>query len=185
MIEAVTFITGNPAKVRLLSQYLDFPMIHKQLDLIEIQSLDLSTVIEYKAREAYQHVLSPVLIEDTSLRFLALGKLPGPLIKWFLTELGTDKLCHLLDHYPERSALAEVQFCLYDGQSFQTFAGAQTGQIALTPRGCNGFGWDPIFIPAGYDKTWAEMTDEESHATSIRKSALKKVEAYLKMQKTR
>ncbi len=185
MIEAITYITGNPAKARLLSQYLDFPMVHKQVDLVEIQSLDLSSVIEYKAREAYQHVRSPVLIEDTSLRFLALGKLPGPLIKWFLTELGADGLCRMLDHYPDRSALAEMQFCLYDAQTFQTFAGAQTGSISPAPRGSNGFGWDPIFIPDGYDKTWAEMTDEEAQATSIRKSALSKVEAYLKMQRNR
>jgi non-canonical purine NTP pyrophosphatase (RdgB/HAM1 family) len=181
VIDTLTFITGNPAKARLLSQYLDFPVLYKQIDLIEIQSLDLSAIIEYKAKEAYKHVRSPVLVEDTSLRFLALGKLPGPLIKWFLTELDTAGLCHLLDNYSERAALAEVQFGLYDGHSFQAFASTQEGSIALTPRGSNGFGWDPIFIPAGYQKTWAEMTDEEAQATSIRRSALKKVEAYLKM----
>ena len=182
MIDTITFITSNPAKVRLLNHYLDFPIIHKSVDLTEIQSLDLVAIVEHKAREAYQHVRSPVLIEDASLRFLALGGLPGPLIKWFLTELGTDGLCHLLDNYPDRSALTEVQFCLYDGQSFQTFANAQKGAIASAPRGNGGFGWDSIFIPDGYQKTWAEMTDEDAQATSLRKTALKKLEAYLKAQ---
>jgi len=41
-------------------------------------------------------------------------------------------------------------------------------------------GWDPIFIPTGHDKTWAEMTDEEARETSMRRIALKKLEAYLK-----
>ncbi|HEY7356474.1 MAG TPA: non-canonical purine NTP pyrophosphatase [Ktedonobacterales bacterium] len=182
MIDTVTFITSNLAKVRLLNQYLAVPVVHKSVDLTEIQSIDLSAIVEHKAREAYQHVRSPVLIEDASLRFLALGRLPGPLIKWFLTELGTDGLCHLLDNYPDRSALTEVQFCLYDGQSFHTFANAQKGAIASTPRGSNGFGWDSIFIPTGYQITWAEMTDEDSQATSLRKPALKKLEAYLKAQ---
>ena len=179
-MDGITFITSNPDKARLLSQYVDFPVLHQDIDLVEIQSLDLSTIIEYKAKEAHKQVLAPVLVEDTSLRFFALGKLPGPIIKWFLTELGTSGLCRLLDDSSERSALAEVQFGLYDGQSFQTFTGAREGSIALTPRGSNGFGWDSIFIPSGYHKTWAEMTDEESQATSMRRSALKKLEAYLK-----
>jgi non-canonical purine NTP pyrophosphatase (RdgB/HAM1 family) len=179
MIDSLTFITSNPGKARQLSQYLDFPVLHRKIDLIEIQSLDLATIIEQKAKEAYKHVLSPILVEDTSLRFLALGKLPGPLIKWFLAELGVNGLCRLLDGYTERSALAEVQFGLYDGQSFQSFAGAREGSIALTPRGSNGFGWDPIFIPKGYYKTWGEMTSSESQETSMRKIALKKLEVFL------
>ena len=178
-MDSITFITGNPGKASLLRGYLDFPVIHQSIDLIEIQSLDLSTIVEYKAKEAYKQVRSPVLVEDTSLRFLALGKLPGPLIKWFLTELGTHGLCRLLDNYTDRSALAEVQFGLYDGQSFQAFSGAVEGSIAHTPQGSRGFGWDAIFIPSGFLKTWAEMTDEEARETSMRMIALKKLEVYL------
>lgn len=180
MIESLTFITSNPGKARLLGQYLDFPIAHKDIDLLEIQSLDLSEIIEHKAKEAYRHLHSPVLVEDASLRFLALGKLPGPLVKWFLAELGTHGLCKLLDQHADRSALAEVQFGFYDGQSFQVFAGAREGSIATEPRGANGFGWDAIFIPNGSHKTWAEMTDEESRATSMRRGALKRLEDYLK-----
>lgn len=181
-MQIITFITGNPGKVSLLKQYLDFPVIHKSLDLVEVQSLDLATIVEHKAKEAYRQVGGPVLVEDTSLRFLSLGKLPGPLVKWFLTELGTDGLCRLLDSYPDRSALAEVQFGLYDGRSFQAFSGAVEGSIAHTPRGSRGFGWDAIFIPSGSSKTWAEMTDEEARKTSMRMIALKKLEAFLKTQ---
>lgn len=179
-METITFITGNPGKANLLNQYLDFPVIHKSLELVEVQSLDLATIVEHKAKEAYRQVGGPVLVEDTALRFLALGKLPGPLIKWFFMELGTGGLCRLLDSYSDRSAVAEVQFGLYDGSSFQTFSGAVEGAVALTPRGSRGFGWDAIFVPAGFDKTWAEMTDEEARAASMRVIALRKLEAYLK-----
>ncbi len=179
MIDSLIYVTSNPEKARQLGQYLDFPVIHKNIDLIEIQSLDLTEIIEQKAKEAYKHVLAPVLVEDTSLRFLALGKLPGPLIKWFLAELGTNGLCKLLDGYTERSAIAQVQFGLYDGQTFQAFAGAREGAIAPIPRGNSGFGWDSIFIPKGYHKTWGEMTSSESQETSMRKIALKKIEMHL------
>jgi len=81
--------------------------------------------------------------------------------------------------------VAEVQFGLYDGCSFQTFSGAVEGAIALTPRGSRGFGWDAIFVPSGFDKTWAEMTDEEARAASMRMIALRKLEAYLKTSSDR
>jgi non-canonical purine NTP pyrophosphatase (RdgB/HAM1 family) len=180
MIDSLTYVTSNPGKADLLSHALHFPVLHTTLDLIEIQSLDISTIIEYKAREAFQQVHSPVLVEDSSLQFVSWGKLPGPFIKWFLAELGPDGLCRLLDGTPDRSALASIHFGLYDGQALHTFAGAREGSIALTPRGSYGFGWDSIFIPRGYHKTWAEMTEEEAQATSIRTVALAKLEAHLK-----
>ncbi|QBD77385.1 non-canonical purine NTP pyrophosphatase [Ktedonosporobacter rubrisoli] len=180
MISSLIYITSNPGKARQISQYLDFPVEHRNIELIEVQSLDLATIIKHKAREAYKHVLSPVLVEDTSLQFLAMGKLPGPLVKWFLAELGTDGLCRLLNGSEERAARAAAQFGLYDGQSFRTFTGEREGYIAYEPRGNHGFGWDPIFIPAGYDRTWGEMTDEERRETSMRALALEKLDAYLK-----
>jgi non-canonical purine NTP pyrophosphatase (RdgB/HAM1 family) len=179
-MEALTFVTSNPGKAKQISRYLSFPVVQKAIDLIEIQSLDGAEIIEHKAREAYRHLHSPVLVEDASLRFLALGKLPGPLIKWFLEELGTDGLCKLLNGYEDRSALASVQFGLYDGQSFHIFSGERAGSIAPTPRGSNGFGWDSIFIPAGHNKTWAEMNDTEMRETAMRTIALEKLGAYLK-----
>lgn len=178
-MQPLTFITGNSEKARQVSWHLDLPIAHKKVDLVEIQSLDLLTIIEEKAKEAYKYVQSPVLVEDTSLRFCALGKLPGPLIKWFLTELGTSGLCRLLNSYPDRSAEASVMFGLYDGQTLHTFGASIEGCISPVPRGHNGFGWDPIFIPDGSEKTWAEMTMEEQKAMSMRKIALAKLRDHL------
>lgn len=180
MIKQLTFITGNAAKAEQLGRHLDFPVQHQKIDLMEIQSLDLAEIVEYKAKEAYKVVGAPVLIEDTSLAFMALGRLPGPLIKWFLKELGNDGLARLLDSYRDRAAIAEVLFGLYDGQDLKTFSGRMNGRIAEEPKGESGFGWDPIFIPNGFTKTWGEMTLEEQSETSMRRIALKKLEATLK-----
>ncbi|MBI2514704.1 non-canonical purine NTP pyrophosphatase [Candidatus Wolfebacteria bacterium] len=176
----LTFITGNESKARELGWHLRYPVNQQKLDLREIQSLDLKEIIEQKAREAYKQIGSPVLVEDTSLKFIALGNLPGPLIKWFLEELGNKGLCQLLDSYKTRRALAEVCFGLYDGKSFQAFEGKMKGVIAKYPKGSRGFGWDPIFIPEGSYRTWGEMTDEEKQKTSMRRIALKKLENFLK-----
>ncbi|MSU74325.1 non-canonical purine NTP pyrophosphatase [Candidatus Kaiserbacteria bacterium] len=174
-MQKLTFITGNAGKAKYLSDYFHLPVDHVKLDLQEIQSLDLREVVEDKAKRAFDIVQSPVLVEDVSLTFTTLKALPGPLIKWFLETLGNDGLCRLLDAYDNRSAVAEVEFAICDETGVHTFGGSMQGTIADSPRGEMGFGWDPVFIPSGYDKTWAEMTDDEKHATSMRKIALEKM----------
>lgn len=178
MIE-LTFITGNASKAEQLGRHLDHPVAHKKLDLPEIQSLDLREIIEHKAKEAHKQIGGTVLVEDTSLTFKALGKLPGPLIKWFLGELDNAGLCKLLDGYQDRTALAECMFGLYDGKTLQVFDGSALGSIAPTPKGERGFGWDPIFIPERHTKTWGEMDAEEQKETSMRRIALKRLESHL------
>lgn len=77
MIKNLTFVTGNIAKYQQLRRHLKYLLLHQKLDLGEIQSLDLEEIIEHKAKEAYKQIKQPVLVEDTSLVFQALGKLPG------------------------------------------------------------------------------------------------------------
>lgn len=178
-MQKLTFITGNTAKAKYLSDYFHAPVDHVKLDLHEIQSLDLKEVVEDKARRAFEIIRCPVIVEDVSLVFNGLNKLPGPLIKWFLETLGNEGLCRLLDGVDDRSALAEVEFAICDERGVYTFRGSAEGTIAEFPRGETGFGWDPIFIPKGHTKTWAEMTSDEKHATSMRKIALEKVSAFL------
>jgi non-canonical purine NTP pyrophosphatase (RdgB/HAM1 family) len=179
-MQNITFITGNAAKAEQLARHLEHPVAHKKLDLPEIQSLDLHEIIEHKTREAFKQVGGVVLVEDTSLTFKAFGKLPGPLIKWFLTELNNEGLCKILNPYEDRTALAEVCFGLYDGSELKIFEGQTEGTIADMPRGERGFGWDPIFIPKGCGKTWGEMDTDEQKNTSMRRIALQKLEVYLK-----
>lgn len=178
-MKQLTFITGNADKAKYLSDFFHLPVSHEKLDLKEIQSLDLREVVEDKVIRAYEILKSPVLVEDVSLRFTAMSKLPGPLIKWFLETLGNDGLCKLIPEGADRSALAEVQFAYCDNDGLKTFSGSASGRISKTPQGGMGFGWDSIFIPEGHTKTWAEMTDREKHATSMRRQALEKLAEFL------
>lgn len=179
MGKRITFITGNPSKAEQLSWHLGVELEHMAAEMPEVQSLSLDEIIEHKAKSAYALVKGPVLVEDTSLVFHALGKLPGPLVKWFLQELDNGGLCHLLDGYTDRSATAAVLFGYYDGVKLLTFSGDCKGTIAAEPKGARGFGWDPIFIPKGHAQTWGEMTLDEQSDTSMRRIALKKLEGYL------
>lgn len=172
------FITGNPGKAKYLADYFHLPVQHLKLDLKEIQSLNLEEVVKDKAERAFQEVKQPVLVEDVSLIFEVIEPLPGPLIKWFLESLKNEGICKLLKH-ENRKATAEVAFAYADASGIFTFSGKVYGEIANYPRGMAGFGWDPIFIPEGHTKTWAEIDDDEKHLTSMRKIALEKLKLFL------
>ncbi len=172
------FVTGNENKVRQLRMFFDQPVQRVTLDLTEIQSLDAIAIVRAKAYEAHKLIGGTVLIEDTSLTFPALGKLPGPLIKWFLHELGNEGLCRLLDG-KDRTAIASVVYGLFDGKHFHTFTGETYGTIAQHPQGKENFGWNSTFIPDGYEKSWAQMDDLELSHSAMRKVALQKLSAHL------
>ena len=79
-MHTLTFITGNPGKVNLVNQYLDFPVVHKFLDLVEAQPLDLATIVEHKAKEAWQkeviHAAHRTLLKIYRVREVAHSKSP-------------------------------------------------------------------------------------------------------------
>ncbi len=105
----VTFITGNQDKAEYLTRYLGYKVKHVKLHLDEVQSLDLEEIVKHKVRQAYSEIGEPVLVEDVSLQFEALGQLPGPFIKWFLDELSLEDICHLVDG-KSRNAIASCVF---------------------------------------------------------------------------
>lgn len=179
------FITGNQHKADYLAQYLGRQIQHQKVDLEEIQSIDLKAIVEDKARRAYELVQKPVLIEDVSLRFMALGRLPGPLIRWFLEELGTEGLCRTLQPYEDKRAVAAIAYGLFDGHRLHIFEAQVEGTVPPEPRSIeetgwkSNFGWNSVFIPNGSNKTYAQMDDAELQKFSHRHKAVVKLKAYL------
>ena len=128
----ITFITGNAGKAEEVSRYLGLEIDHHSLDLEEIQSLDLEEIVKDKALRAYSKIGKPVLVEDVSFVFHALGKLPGPLIKWFLKELENEGLCRLIDG-KDRRCTAKVCYGFCDGETVHLFDGSMSGTISDSP----------------------------------------------------
>jgi len=179
-IQELTFITGNENKAKYIADYFHIPVRHKKLDLPEIQSLSPREIVEDKARRAFREIGTPVLVEDVSLVFNALGGLPGPFIKWFESSLGYDGMCRLLNGYEDRSAAATVTYGLCDGKGVHIFEGRMNGHISLAPKGEETFGWDVIFIHEGEEKTRSELSREEWSKKSMRTEALQKLGEFLK-----
>ena len=124
-----------------------------------------------------------MLVEAVSLEFHALGRLPGTLIKWFVDELDILTICSLLDG-KDRSATAKCTFGYYDGVTLEFFDGSLSGEIATSPRGENGFGWDKIFIPEGYELTRAELNGADDEKTYTQIKPFNQVKSFLETRTT-
>lgn len=128
------------------------------------------------------------IADDSGLEVDFLDGAPGIYSARFSGENATDdennrKLLHLLVDVPYNKRTARfvsvITLIFTDGRSI-TVRGECSGQILHEPRGKNGFGYDPLFMPDGFDKSFAELDPEEKNAVSHRAAALKKLEHELK-----
>ena len=178
------FATTNPGKARELEQILGRPVAIVRLDVTEIQCKgfledDIAKVAAAKAEAAYHaNSNSPVIVEDTAMCIDCLEGRPGPLVDQFTgSKPAREALCRSLPPCASRSATVYCTLAVFDGRTTQLRTGKAYGEIALTPRGQNGFGWDDIFIPDGESRTFAEMHQEEKNQVSARRKALLELKA--------
>lgn len=115
----ITFVTSHAGKAKQVAEKLGYPVVHQRLAIDEIQSLDPIKVVTEKVRAAYEQVNKPVIVEDVSVKFSALGNLPGTYFKAFLTELGVEGICKLLDEYGTREAVVETDYAYFDGKTLR------------------------------------------------------------------
>lgn len=173
-MKRITFITGNKNKLKEFQSVMgeEFLIDHKALDLPELQG-EVIDVAKEKAKAASALVEGPILIEDTSLSFNALGGLPGPYIKWFLSKLGLDGLNQMLVGFEDHSAIARCIFvyCAGAGHEAQLCIGETKGKI-VPPRGSTAFGWDAVFEEESTGLTYGEMTLAQKNLVSHRSRAL-------------
>jgi len=179
----IYFITGNKNKFNEIKNIVsDNNIFIKQLDidLPEIQDIDAHNVIKAKLIEALKHKKGSFIIEDTSLYLDCLNDLPGPLIKFFLNTIGNEGLFNLTKKLKNNKALAKTIIgYAKNKKEIKFFEGVIEGEI-VSPRGDFGFGWDKIFKPKGFNKTFSQMEEKEKSKISMRKIAAKKLKKFLK-----
>ena len=172
------FITENKNKFAEASKDLDpIKIEQKKIDLPEIQSLDPKEVIECKLREAQKLCAEEFFIEDASISLTALNGFPGPFAKWLVKAIGVKgifELCKSLDKF---GVQMKAIIGYSNGKEVFYFEGTVEGVI-VEPTGESDFGWDPIFMPNGFTKTFAQMTKQEKNKISHRGRALKKFKEY-------
>lgn len=173
-----TYITGNQHKADYLAKYLGYPIEYKKIDLDEIQSMDLKEIIRHKVMQAYDVVKEPVVVEDTSLEFKALGGLPGPFIKHFIAQMPEKDICALVNG-KDRSARARCMIGYFDGENEAYFEGGMDGKVAEKPAGDGGYGFDRMFIPEGFNVTRAEQNAEDHKTVYLKIKPIMQLKEFL------
>ena len=175
MPEPLLFITGNRMKAdearEILSKF-GIEVDQKSLDIVEIQDKDAEPVAREKARHAFGMVSKPIIVEDTGLYISAMKRYPGTLIKHFFDSIGPQGIIDFLvgkDRSAE--AVTVVAYCDPEGK-VRTFRGSVFGRISEKVTKGYSFAWDTIFIPDGYERTYAEIGTEEKNSISQRRLAM-------------
>jgi len=139
---------------------------------------------EIKANAIFDQVHLPVFADDSGLEVTALNKAPGVKSARYAgepvdAEKNIDLLLKNLEGKTNRKARFVAVICLKLPQKCFFFEGEVWGQITIERRGQGGFGYDAVFMPDGYQQTFAEMSAEAKNQISHRKQALEKLLPYL------
>ena len=196
--ERLVIATHNEGKLKEISALLEPFGIActgaAELDLPEPEETGVTFVdnAELKARTAADLSGLPALADDSGLCVEALGGMPGVFsARWAEAREGGRDF-----HLAMQRVWEQVEACgprvsrdahfvcalaiawPNDGQS-ESFEGRVDGKLVWPPRGDKGFGYDPMFVPEGYEQTFGEMDPDEKHAISHRARAFRKLVAEL------
>jgi len=195
MAQQIIIATGNEGKMREFREILsDLPLMLTSLrdhwdPVPEIEEngssfLENATI---KADWVFDRTGIWALADDSGLEVDALEGGPGVKSARYAGEgagaqANNEKLLKVLEGVPvaERSARFRCVLVLKTGKGiYHSYEGTCEGTIDIAAHGTYGFGYDPLFIPAGYDRSFAELGQKEKHAISHRGNALRRLREYL------
>ena len=161
-----------------LHSLLDFPNLP---DIVEDQETYAGNALK-KAVIISAHTQTLVIADDSGLEVDALGGAPGVQSARYAGEGASDedriqKLLQALRDTPGNERTARFRCAVavaWPSGENRVLMGTCEGHITRTPRGEHGFGYDPVFVPVGYDKTFAELGDTIKNKISHRARAFKK-----------
>lgn len=177
-VNDLNFVTTSDHKKGAYEQILGVPLKTVPVQMEDIQHLDAGEVAISKAHRAFKILQKPVFVEQSALLVKAWGGLPGGLTGSFISPLGLNNLCKMMQSFEDWSAEAVAVIAFTDGNLCRKFTGVLPGTIAEKPSQ-HGYSWDNIFIPQDFRKTLADMTEEERTSISMRRRAILDFMAFL------
>lgn len=147
------------------------------MTLEENSALKAREVWEWLVNRSLLNEVDGVFADDTGLEIFALGGLPGVRTARWAGEDACDvnnrqKALHELAGIEKREARFRTVVTLIKGGEMKQVEGVVNGKIAQEEEGEGGFGYDPVFIPEGYDKTFASLSAEVKNSISHRGKAM-------------
>jgi len=183
MSKTLFFATSNKGKIKEFQHYfdlykLDYKVETVDSDFVEPQLEDIEQIAKVKAETISKKINKPVIGEDASIEIPAHNGFPGPYTKYVHEKIGHEGLLKLLEGKDSKAIFKSAIALAVPGKKTQTFVGVIEGTLT-EPKGKDGWGHDPIFIPHGKAKTWAEDYNSKMQ-DSHRVRALQKFVEFLK-----
>ncbi len=175
--DKLVLVTQNKhklAELRPLFEKFDVSFETTSVEKFEIRADDVEAVAHEAAITAYDALKRPVVLDDTGLFVDALNGFPGTYSAYVLKAIGNAGILRLMNNIDERAAKFVTAVGYADGDAIQTFVGVMSGNIARTPAGEEGFGYDPIFVPQGETRTYAQLSLSEKVNISHRTKAFRR-----------
>lgn len=172
--DRLVFVTQNQHKLkelRPLFKKYNVEFDTTPLEKHEIRSENIEEIARVAAKIAFEVLQQPVVVDDTGFFVDALNGFPGSYAGIVLKLIGYEGILRLMTDKVERASTFKTAVGYFDGQHLESFVGTMSGSVALDPAGEGGFGYDPIFVPEGFTKTYAELTLEEKVSISHRTKA--------------
>ena len=189
MIELI-FATNNAHKLDEVRAIVGDAFMIKSLDDINCQDdiPETGDTFEENAKQKTDYLVNKYGLycfgDDSGLEIEAINNEPGVYSARYSgsrdMERNIDLVLEKLADSENRKARFRTVISLFLNEQQHFFEGAITGTIISERRGAKGFGYDPIFIPDGYDKTFAEMSADEKNGISHRSIAVKALTGFLK-----
>lgn len=183
----ISFVTTNAGKFREVAARLadaNVRIVHEDRSYPEIQADRLEKVVRFAATVLDEQIRGDYMIDDSGLFLDAFAGFPGVYSSYAFKRLGCRGILRLLEAERSRAATFETVILLRQGMEHEVFHGECRGTIADAERGASGFGFDPIFVPEGAGKTFAEMTLSEKNALSHRARAVDGLARHLAAPRT-
>ncbi|MDM7274918.1 MAG: XTP/dITP diphosphatase [Thermoprotei archaeon] len=169
-------VTNNAKKGEEAVKILESLGVEAELVLLEkkeIQSEKLEEIALHSARTAYLTLRKPLVVDDSGLFIEDLNGFPGPYSSYVYKTIGVKGILKLMEGAPTRKACFKTALAVIIPPIEKVYVGETCGTITTEPRGTGGFGFDPIFVPEGEIRTYAEMSTEEKNKVSHRAKAYK------------
>lgn len=181
MTDRIRFLTKNTGKFKELEELLapKYKLVRDATELHELQTEDMDALIRDKVLKAFKIVRRPLIVDHTALSFELLKGFPAGLTSVFYDTLKDDGIASLIGQSKDPRVTATTLIAYCDGVQIHTFRGDARGTIANAPRGTDGFQWDVLFIPDGYNQTYAELGQAKKNEISMRRLALNQLAAFL------
>ena len=162
----IIFVTHNKGKIATAKkqlQEIDFKVF--EYDLEEPRSDDIKYISKYKVMEAYKLVNKPCISLDSGFWIDELNGFPRAFVNFALDTIGIEGMLKLMEGKENRACRFTECLSYYDGEELQQFMGSHEGTLAEKILGKDSSEkWSDlwyIYKPSGYDKTLAEMTENE------------------------